>query len=317
MLHDIRYKFGRNVACPHCHARRGWRPLVNLAGHPSHEFGTCFACGTSCMPGAESIADYTAAATPYDPARTASPTRSSGRPARPNRPSAPAARPMRQVVPMSTDERASVTIAETMCPLVTFLHTEFDIRTHCRAAGVVTVASVAGRAYRDLTGFEYRTVDGEPVVYKLVRYGHDGHRLPGAVWTYPADRALPLFGIDQLHRSADVVLVESEKTAVVCSYTMPEFIWLAAGGARSLTTADALHRAVPLAGRRVLVLYDGDKAGDECTGPTVDVLQHAGCTVVSASAAAALRRHLFGSGTSMDIADVVLPPEPVRQVAAC
>lgn len=306
----IAYRYGHNTACPHCHARRGWRPLMS-GNRPSNEFGMCFACGTSTMPGADRVAEFDPTATPYDPARRrandAPPIRSAGRPVPPI-----GIRAQREVVPMSPDERAAIVIADDrLCPLVWHLQIEFDIVQHCRQSGVHTVARCDGRAQQDMTGFAYRTIDGQPVAFKLVRYGFDGHRLPGVVWIWPTGRALPLFGMDQLRAkpAADVVIVESEKTAVVCSYTMPSLVWLATGGASNMASPDRLYRALPLAGRRVLVLFDADAAGEKWTEPTIDVLRMAGCHVVAPSAAESLRRQIVGTDGGRDIADVFLQPD--------
>ena len=54
-----------------------------------------------------------------------------------------------------------------------------------------------------------------------------------------------------------VVLVESEKTAIVGSYNFPDFCWIASGGSNGLTR----QKAKVLANRKVIVVPDCDDAG--------------------------------------------------------
>ncbi len=68
-----------------------------------------------------------------------------------------------------------------------------------------------------------------------------------------------LFGEHLLHRTdAIVAIVESEKTALIASVYLPEFIWLAAGSLSNLTPA----RCKALKGRKV-VLYPDLNAYDK------------------------------------------------------
>lgn len=72
-----------------------------------------------------------------------------------------------------------------------------------------------------------------------------------------------LFGLHLLHdapKSKGVCIVESEKTAVVMSIIMPQFVWLSCGGASMLDIClTNSHDA--LAGRRVLIFPDKEKDG--------------------------------------------------------
>lgn len=138
---------------------------------------------------------------------------------------------------------------------------------------------------------------------KIMCYGDDGHRIrngdkdtpdwihsrflracrQGAPWREvfrQLGRADPVqlerwqlsqvfFGLHLLHDApADkpVAVVESEKTAVIMSMTIPGFIWLASGGYASFGVC--LRNSLgALAGRRVLVWPDKAKGGqDFCTG---------------------------------------------------
>ena len=100
---------------------------------------------------------------------------------------------------------------------------------------------------------------------KVMHYGTDGHRTGNPYWVHtllqrqgqlPADWTLTqcLFGEHLLtQRPADTVcLVESEKTAIVCSLFYPSFLWLATGGCGQLSV-EKLKRLI---GRKVVVYPD-------------------------------------------------------------
>jgi len=65
------------------------------------------------------------------------------------------------------------------------------------------------------------------------------------------------FGEDQLAKdlNSPVGIVESEKTAIICSIHMPEYIWLATGGVNGCKWTDARVASV-LLGRRVVLFPD-------------------------------------------------------------
>lgn len=99
-----------------------------------------------------------------------------------------------------------------------------------------------------------------------IPYGPDGKRLKRENGTLPDEpESEPLgFTIAQgyspclygewqlLQRPTDlVVLVESQKTAILASLAFPEFVWLAVGGKNI-----SAQKAAALAGRDVLVLFD-------------------------------------------------------------
>ena len=68
--------------------------------------------------------------------------------------------------------------------------------------------------------------------------------------------SLPSGGLGWAFRSWCVV--ESEKTAVIMSEVMPEYVWLATGGKTELSVA----KLKPLAGRKVILFPDTDETGD-------------------------------------------------------
>ena len=67
-----------------------------------------------------------------------------------------------------------------------------------------------------------------------------------------------LFGEHLLTSAGDkiVVIVESEKTAIICSRLVPDVVWLACGGCQNLSK----KICQPLAGRNVLLMPDNGKS---------------------------------------------------------
>ena len=79
------------------------------------------------------------------------------------------------------------------------------------------------------------------------------------------------------HQRSTVVLVESEKTAIICSLWdelcgLHDRIWLATGGANGLTD----EKAKALKGRHVLLAFDADNAGKAGTDKAIEVLTRNG-----------------------------------------
>lgn len=108
---------------------------------------------------------------------------------------------------------------------------------------------------------------------KVMQYGADGHRIKNpnndaidwlhARWMRKQGKTASDFHLKQclfgehllpLRPSAVVCLVESEKSAIICSIVYPEFIWVSCGGKMGLTP----ERCKSLAGRNVLVYADAD-----------------------------------------------------------
>ena len=104
---------------------------------------------------------------------------------------------------------------------------------------------------------------------KIMCYSPDGHRQGNPNWVHAVmKQELPekweltqcLFGehLLRIYPQRQVCLVESEKTAVVCSAFLPEYVWVATGGCGGLSAGKIL----PLAGREVTVLPDSGKLID-------------------------------------------------------
>jgi len=105
---------------------------------------------------------------------------------------------------------------------------------------------------------------------KIISYGSDGHRIKErhADWLHSRYmKALGktaqdfhlqqcLFGEHLLPKkpTAQVGLVEAEKSAIICSIAFPDVIWLATGGKMNLSP----DRCKCLAGREVIIYPDAD-----------------------------------------------------------
>lgn len=200
------------------------------------------------------------------------------------------------------------------------------------------------------TVFLWRTVGGALSSCKVVPYGEDGKRLKkglkfNAQYASELDQAWGfvdntgtwratttergfwqfLYGAHLLHDDGrPVVVVEAEKTAVICSHFWPDVDWLAAGGASSGITkakVDQLRRrdvdgvVLPqlverLKSRPIYVAYDNDTAGKQGQFRAVMALEYLmgyvpGNTYVSAYDYAGISRYVeLRNGD--DLADVLI-----------
>ena len=120
--------------------------------------------------------------------------------------------------------------------------------------------------------------EGQCRTGKIMQYDPTtGHRIkdpnmPGRInWlhtTLKRKKQLPkdwqltqcLFGEHLLRQHPDttVALVESEKTAIICSALMPQYTWLATGGKSGLTS----ERLASLKGKKIIVFPDVDAFKD-------------------------------------------------------
>lgn len=99
---------------------------------------------------------------------------------------------------------------------------------------------------------------------KIMHYSPDGHRQGTPCWTHallkkqhllPPDWQLTqcLFGQHLLTRTdKPVCLVESEKTAIICSLRWPDHLWIATGGCKQLSP----EKCLALRGRQVKIFPD-------------------------------------------------------------
>lgn len=94
---------------------------------------------------------------------------------------------------------------------------------------------------------------------KIMKYKHDFHREKFTTWIHhnliPKHQELRqcFFGENLLtDKTKHVAIVEAEKTAVICSHFMPEFVWLAAGNLEGLNEG----KMRVLRGRAVILFPD-------------------------------------------------------------
>lgn len=114
-------------------------------------------------------------------------------------------------------------------------------------------------------------IDREGIVRtgKVMAYRSDGHRDKsdqwGVTWAHKHPQLKSLFRGEDLQQclfgehllasnsNKPVALVESEKTAVLMSRFMPEYVWLATGGSQGIKSNE---RLAPLIGRKVFLIPD-------------------------------------------------------------
>lgn len=125
------------------------------------------------------------------------------------------------------------------------------------------------------TIFWYIDYHGMARTAKIMYYNIDGHRnknkTPCFIYTKKNGYESCLFGENLLGIASPykvVVLVESEKTAVVGNSNFPDFIWIATGGSNGLTR----KKAKILANRKVIVVPDCDAAGRSSAEKTKNIL---------------------------------------------
>ena len=156
------------------------------------------------------------------------------------------------------------------------LHVSTDSNLFERAAGLLglsdavlawsdyNVGCIGGRVI-------WWQIDREGVVRagKVMSYRSDGHRDKsdqwGVTWAHKHPQLKQSFRGEELqqclfgehlltsNQNKPVALVESEKTAVVMSRLIPEYVWLATGGSQGIKSNE---RLAPLAGRTVLLIPD-------------------------------------------------------------
>ena len=137
---------------------------------------------------------------------------------------------------------------------------------------------------------------------KKVLFDEFGHRskkqAPRHLFSSTDGYKTCLFGqhlLANIDEEAIVCLVESEKTAIICSIFRPDLVWLATGGANGLTT----KKAMALKARKVVLIPDMDAAGREGFLKRIATLELLKCQV-----------KLFdidpGTNDSTDIADIIL-----------
>ena len=142
--------------------------------------------------------------------------------------------------------------------------------------------------------FWYRNRDLRYVNAKRVLYSDDGFSRDKSALSYflyrrDAGYGQCLYGEEQLSPyfcrpdgsmhspTAQCVLVESEKSALLARYHAPSYIWLATGGANGLTA----QKAEVLRGRNVMILYDNDTAGASGAHASKRLLENMGINAIA------------------------------------
>jgi hypothetical protein len=111
------------------------------------------------------------------------------------------------------------------------------------------------------TLFYYQDIKGNFINAKKIIFKPDLHRdkeiLPSFIFSKSQGYKTCLYGEFQLKESRQVILVESEKTAILGAYAMSDRTWIATGGASGLTA----EKAKVLKGASVTIAFDADNAG--------------------------------------------------------
>jgi hypothetical protein len=162
-------------------------------------------------------------------------------------------------------------------PFAVWLHTELPEKAESLLQCFDIGTAKDGSAlfwYRDCKG--YRTA-------KKMRYHINGHRDRSSFPLFlfkKSEGYIPcLYGEFQLElypKEATVMLLESEKSAVIAHGFYPQYLWLATGGASALTE----DKAVALKGRKVIILPDSDEAGRKAALKSYELLKAHDCTVL-------------------------------------
>lgn len=297
--------------CPSCDASRGFARFKSIDGKPcdSDQHGHCHACGQDFWPDQQSR-DHHQMAQP-----------------KPQRDVA-AAVAVRDGVLDETDEHTSnlhrVLINIGGDAMAAHLRqwkigTDCDGRTlfHYITASQVH-ASTKGMLY-DING--NRNKDSTPG--HSARFGiklrneyldlrkDKGYRpgLFGAQWMQPGQVLIDYRDISnpkmcKYDAGTPIILVESEKSAVLGSFILPQMIWLAAGGTQGLTK----EKAETLSSRLVILLFDTDDAGRKACASAAKVLRDAGAKAIDQIDGKAVQDVIFGidSADGYDVGDHVM-----------
>ncbi|GEO04498.1 hypothetical protein AAE02nite_21620 [Adhaeribacter aerolatus] len=137
------------------------------------------------------------------------------------------------------------------------------------------------------TIFWYQDINGHYRKPKRIYYKLNGSRVKPSedefkskpsplVFTNQEGYEYCLFGEFQLATypdTAKVVMVESEKSAIIGHVHYPDFVWIATGGAMSLKK----DRAQVLKGRKVMIIPDMHLTGREGANKMQAILKEVGC----------------------------------------
>ena len=260
MMHFKFIESGRYRVAPCCPCGKSnkdgkFSPIL-LEGKPAPAFGHCHSCGENFFPG------------------------SAGRDHHPG----PDLRPLpkketrfidpqlvRRTLQSYQRNNFALWLAESYPTIADYLLDYFSIGT-TKAGGTI---------------FWYQDANGHFRKPKRIYYKPDGHRVKASeeehkskpsplIFTNQEGYEYCLFGEFQLAcypDTAKVVLVESEKSAIIGHAHYPDFIWLATGGAASLKK----ERAAVLKGRKVMIIPDMHHTGRAGALKMQVLLKEVGC----------------------------------------
>lgn len=158
---------------------------------------------------------------------------------------------------------------------------ESAFHAYCQSLGItkkhLSKHSV-GTDQKGKTVFLLKNEKKEIVNAKWILYKSDGHRDKGFTshsLKQPPDGkkyGMCLYGEDLLdpEKQRTVIVVESEKTKVIASFSYPQYDWVACGSANGLTDT----KINPLKGRKVIWLCDADKAGRQDASSIKNLEKH-------------------------------------------
>lgn len=121
-----------------------------------------------------------------------------------------------------------------------------------------------------------------PVFAKCVQYLKNGKRDKNhptgirAPYTNQDGYTQPCYFAGVFVPKLPTYVVESEKTAVICSFFFPKFNWIAIAGASGLTNAKAQQLKGLFANKTLAILLDNDTAGANGAAKAVQTLKYVG-----------------------------------------
>jgi hypothetical protein len=158
--------------------------------------------------------------------------------------------------------------------------------------------------------------DGVERSGKVIQYGEDGKRVKElkAMWMHTVVTKKPMeeigcaqvyFGTHLLGKRPNdpVAIVESEKSALICSVLYPSHVWIATGGANMISA----ERSQVLAGRDVTLFPDSGCYEDWCSyAMNIDIVAKS-CHVSDII-------ECLGAPKGEDIADLLLPVNVIKEM---
>lgn len=125
--------------------------------------------------------------------------------------------------------------------------------------------------------FHYQNMEGQITTTKTIVYQANLKRDKSIAPKFLKGHIPCLYGehiLQEDHREKEVFLVESEKSALICSAYLSEYQWIATGGAGKLTDSNLKV----LTGRNVFICFDSDVAGRQYADKNRQMLEKSGIT---------------------------------------